>query len=146
MKAMVMAAGLGTRLRPLTEFLPKPMMPVANRPVMHHLVNLLRKHEITELGVNVHFFPDAIMNYFGDGSSLGVSIRWSRERELAGTAGGTKLLEEFWGGESILVTSGDGLHDVDLTAVAEQHVRTGVLATLVVKPVDDPSAYGVAVL
>jgi NDP-sugar pyrophosphorylase family protein len=146
MKAMVMAAGLGTRLRPLTEFLPKPMMPVANRPVMHHLVNLLRKHEITELGVNVHFFPDAIMNYFGDGSSLGVSIRWSRERELAGTAGGTKLLEEFWGRESILVTSGDGLHDVDLTAVAEQHARTGALATLVVKPVDDPSAYGVAVL
>lgn len=146
MKAMVMAAGLGTRLRPLTEYLPKPMMPVANRPVMHHLINLLRRHGITELGVNIHFFAETIEGYFGDGSPLGVSIRWSNERELAGTAGGTKLLEEFWGREPILVTSGDGLHDVDLTALAEQHRKTGALATLAVKPVDDPSAYGVAVL
>jgi NDP-sugar pyrophosphorylase family protein len=140
---MVMAAGLGTRLRPLTDFLPKPMMPIANRPVMHHLLNLLRGHGITEVGINVHAFADMIRGYFGDGSALGVNIRWSEERELFGTAGGTKLLEDFWGRERILVTSGDGLHDVDLTALAEQHVRTGALATLVVKPVEDPSAYGV---
>lgn len=138
-----MAAGFGTRLLPLTDYLPKQLMPVANRPVMHHLVNLLRKHGFTELGVNVHHLADAITTYFGDGSALGVSIRWSEEEELLGTAGGVKALEDHWAGEAILVTSGDGLHDVDLTALVQQHRRTGARATLVVKPVRDPSQYGV---
>jgi mannose-1-phosphate guanylyltransferase len=142
---MVMAAGFGTRLLPLTDYLPKQLMPVANRPVMHHLVNLLRRHGFRELGVNVHHFPDAFRAYFGDGSALDVSIQWSEEDELLGTAGGVKQLEEFWGGERILVTSGDGLHDVDLTALVRQHERSGALATLVVKPVRDPSQYGVVV-
>ena len=146
MKAMVMAAGLGTRLRPLTDFLPKPMMPVANRPVLHHLLNLLRRHEVTEVGVNVHAYPEIIQAYFGDGSTLGMSIEWSHEDELLGTAGGTKKLEEFWGGETILITSGDGLHDVDVTALLGHHRRTGALATLTVKPVSDPSSYGVVIL
>ena len=146
MKAMVMAAGLGTRLRPLTDFLPKPMMPVANRPVLHHLLNLLRRHEVTELGINLHAYPEIIQAYFGDGSSLGMSIEWSHEEELLGTAGGTKKLEEFWGGETILITSGDGLHDVDVTALLGHHRRTGALATLTVKPVTDPSSYGVVIL
>ena len=106
MKAMVMAAGLGTRLRPLTDFLPKPMMPVANRPVLHHLLNLLQRHDVREVGINVHAFPELIQAYFGDGSSLGMTIEWSHEEELLGTAGGTKKLEEFWGGETILITSG----------------------------------------
>ena len=146
MKAMVMAAGLGTRLRPLTEFLPKPMVPIANRPVLHHLLNLLTQHDIREVGINLHAFPEMITAYFGDGSELGLSIRWSEEPELLGTAGGTKKLEEFWGGEAILVTSGDGLHDIDVTALLGHHQRTGALATLALKPVDDPSAYGVAIL
>jgi NDP-sugar pyrophosphorylase family protein len=146
MKAMVMAAGLGTRLRPLTDFLPKPMMPVANRPVLHHLLNLLRRHDVTEVGINVHAYPEIIQAYFGDGSNLGMSIEWSYEDELLGTAGGTKKLEEFWGGETILITSGDGLHDVDVTALLGHHRRTGALATLTVKPVSDPSSYGVVIL
>ena len=75
-----------------------------------------------------------------------MSIRWSYEQELLGTAGGTKKLEDFWGREPILVTSGDGLHDVDVTALLGHHRRTGALATLAVKPVDDPSAYGVVIL
>ena len=74
-----MAAGFGTRLLPLTDYLPKQLLPVANRPVLHHLVNLLRSHGFVELGVNVHHFADAFPAYFGDGSSLGVSIRWSEE-------------------------------------------------------------------
>jgi NDP-sugar pyrophosphorylase family protein len=143
---MVMAAGLGTRLRPLTDFLPKPMVPIANRPVLHHLLNLLARHEIREVGVNIHVFPELIKGYFADGSALGMSIRWSEERTLLGTAGGTKQLEDFWGRETILVTSGDGLHDVDVTALLGHHLRTGGLATLAVKPVDDPSAYGVVIL
>jgi NDP-sugar pyrophosphorylase family protein len=143
---MVMAAGLGTRLRPLTDFLPKPMVPIANRPVLHHLLNLLARHDIREVGVNIHVFPELIKSYFGDGSALGMSIRWSEESTLLGTAGGTKLLEDFWGRETILITSGDGLHDVDVTALLGHHLRTGGLATLAVKPVDDPSSYGVVIL
>lgn len=146
MKAMVMAAGLGTRLRPLTDFLPKPMMPIANRPVLHHLLNLLARHDVREVGINVHVNPEMLEAYFGDGSDLGVAIRWSYEPELLGTAGGTKKLEDFWAGETILVTSGDGLHDIDVTALLGHHRRTGALATLAVKPVDDPSAYGVVIL
>ena len=146
MKAMVMAAGLGTRLRPLTDFLPKPMMPVANRPVLHHLLNLLHRHDVREVGINVHAFPEMIEKYFGDGASLDMSILWSHERELLGTAGGTKKLQDFWGDETILVTSGDGLHDIDVTALLGHHRRTGALATLTVKPVTDPSAYGVVIL
>ena len=87
-----------------------------------------------------------IQTYFGDGSQLGMSIRWSHEPELLGTAGGTKKLEDFWEGEPILVTSGDGLHDVDVTALLGHHRRTGALATLTVKPVSDPSSYGVVIL
>src|SRR5688572_4728715 len=143
---MVMAAGLGTRLRPLTDFLPKPMVPIANRPVMHHLLNLLALHDVRQVGINIHAFPELITRYFGDGSALGLEIRWSEEKELLGTAGGTKKLEDFWGREAILVTSGDGLHDVDVTALLGHHQRTHALATLSVKPVDDPSAYGVAII
>jgi NDP-sugar pyrophosphorylase family protein len=143
---MVMAAGLGTRLRPLTDFLPKPMMPVANRPVMHHLLNLLHRHDVREVGINLHAFPEMIQTYFGDGSKLGMSITWSHEPELLGTAGGTKKLEALWGDETILVTSGDGLHDVDVTALLGHHRRTGAIATLTVKPVSDPSAYGVVIV
>jgi mannose-1-phosphate guanylyltransferase len=144
-KAMVLAAGFGTRLLPLTDYLPKQLLPVANRPVMHHLVNLLQRHGFTEVGVNVHHFAEAFQAYFGDGSALGVSIRWSEEEELLGTAGGVKRLEDYWDGKPILVTSGDGLHDVDLAAVVRQHERTGALATIVVKPVRDASQYGVVV-
>jgi NDP-sugar pyrophosphorylase family protein len=143
---MVMAAGLGTRLRPLTDYLPKPMVPIANRPVLHHLLNLLARHDVHEVGINVHYFPAMFSAYFGDGSALGMSIRWSEEEELLGTAGGTKKLEDFFGRETILVTSGDGLHDIDVTALLGHHRRTGGLATLAVKPVDDPSAYGVVIL
>jgi len=146
MKAMVMAAGLGTRLKPLTDFLPKPMVPIANRPVLHHLLNLLVQHGVKEVGINLHAFPDMIKTYFGNGSELGMSIEWSEEPELLGTAGGTKKLTDFWGGETILVTSGDGLHDIDVTALLGHHRRTRALATLAVKPVDDPSDYGVTIL
>ncbi len=146
MKAMVMAAGLGTRLHPLTDYLPKPMVPIANRPVLHHLLNLLARHDIRQVGINVHYFPEMIKAYFGDGSALEMSIRWSQEEKLLGTAGGTKRLADFFGRETILVTSGDGLHDIDVTALLGHHQRTRALATLALKPVDDPSSYGVAII
>jgi NDP-sugar pyrophosphorylase family protein len=87
---MVMAAGLGTRLRPLTDFLPKPMMPVANRPVSASLAQPARRHDVREVGINVHAFPEMIEKYFGDGSSLDMSILWSHEPELLGTAAGRR--------------------------------------------------------
>ena len=146
MKAMVMAAGLGTRLRPLTDFLPKPMMPVANRPVLHHLLNLLRRHDVTEVGINLHAFPEMIQRYFGDGSALDMSILLVGGARAARHGRGTKKLQDYWGDETILITSGDGLHDVDLTALLGHHQRTGALATLTVKPVPDPSSYGVVIL
>jgi mannose-1-phosphate guanylyltransferase len=146
MRAMVMAAGLGTRLRPLTDFLPKPMMPIANRPVLEHLLRLLHRHDVHEVGINLHAEPETIQRYVGDGSALGMSVRWSHEPELLGTAGGTKKLEDLWAGETILVTSGDGLHDIDVTALLGHHRRTSALATLAVKPVSDPSSYGVVIL
>ena len=74
-----------SRLRPLTDFLPKPMMPIANRPVLHHLLNLLRRHDVREVGINVHAFSDLIQSYFGDGSKLDMAIEWSLEEELLGT-------------------------------------------------------------
>ncbi len=114
--------------------------------MLHHLLNLLARHDIYEVGINIHVFPEVIKGYFGDGSPLGMSIRWSEEKELLGTAGGTKQLESYWGREPILVTSGDGLHDVDVTALVGHHRRCGGIATLAVKPVPDPSAYGVVIL
>jgi NDP-sugar pyrophosphorylase family protein len=89
---MVMAAGLGTRLRPLTYHLPKPLIPVVNLPLMHHLLLLIRRHGIAAIGTNVSYMPEAMQEYFGDGSALGLKIHWSVEEELVGTAGGTKAL------------------------------------------------------
>ena len=146
MRAMVLAAGHAARLRPLTDFLPKPMMPIANRPVLHHLLNLLARHDVRQVGINLHATPEVAQGYFGDGSKLGMEITWSHEPELLGTAGGTKKLEDFWDDEAILVVSGDGLHDIDVTALLGHHRRSSAVATMAVKPVDDPSSYGVAIL
>ena len=114
------------------------MMPVANRPVLHHLLNLLRRHDVSEVGINLHAFPEMIQRYFGDGAALDMAIQWSEERELLGTAGGTKKLQDYWGGETILVTSGDGLHDVDLTALLGHHRARARSRRSTVKPVPTP--------
>jgi NDP-sugar pyrophosphorylase family protein len=145
MRAMVLAAGLGARLEPLTQFLPKPLLPVVNRPVIHHVVNHLRAHGIVDVAVNVHAFAETVQAYLGDGSALGTSIRWSVEPELRGTAGGTKALDDWLGPGTTLVVSADDVHDIDVTALLEQHRRTRALATLAVKPVADTAGFGVAV-
>ena len=119
---------------------------MANRPVIHHLLNLLRRHDVREVGINLHAFPEMIQRVLRGRSRARAVDPWSEEPELLGTAGGTKSLQEFSGGETILMTSGDGLHDVDVTALLGHHQRTGGLATVAVKPVADPSAYGVVIL
>jgi NDP-sugar pyrophosphorylase family protein len=145
MKAMILAAGLGTRLRPLTEEISKPMVPIVNRPVMEHIVELLRQHGFRDIYVNLHYHPDVITNHFDDGSYWNISINYSYEEELLGTAGGVKKLGGKLGDDTFLVISGDALTDLNLTGLIEFHKARGGLATLVITPVADPSKYGVVI-
>jgi mannose-1-phosphate guanylyltransferase/mannose-1-phosphate guanylyltransferase/phosphomannomutase len=136
---MVLAAGLGTRLRPLTYEITKPMVPVLDRPVMAHILDLLGRHGFEEVIANLHYFPDSIRAYFGEQGPL--SYRY--ESELLGTAGGVRACAEFFGEEPFVVISGDALTDIDLTALAARHRETGGIATLAVKQVADTREYGV---
>jgi mannose-1-phosphate guanylyltransferase len=145
MRVMVMAAGKGTRLRPVTDLLPKPMAPVANRPVLYHILRLLKRHGFSEVVLNLHHMPAVITDYLGDGSGVGLDVRYSYEPELLGTAGGVKKNEDFLATGTFLVMSGDALTDIDLTGLVAAHRRNGAIATLAVKEVADPSLYGVVV-
>src|SRR4030042_2518987 len=122
MKAMILAAGLGTRLLPLTEEISKPMVPIVNRPVMEHIVDLLVNHGFREIYVNLHYHSDVITRHFEDGRRWGLSITYSYEEELLGTAGGVKKLGRQLGDDSFLVISGDALTDLNLTKLAEFHM------------------------
>lgn len=137
MKAMVLAAGLGTRLRPLTYEITKPMVPVLDRPVMEHILDLIGRHEFDGTIANLHYFPETIREYFGE------RISYSFEQELLGTAGGVRACKEFFGDEPFLVISGDALTDIDLSAFAARHREAGGIATLAVKRVPDTREYGV---
>ena len=144
MRAMVLAAGLGTRLRPITYEMPKPMVPVLNRPVMEHIVRLLGGHGFTETIANLHWFPELIEAHFGDGSDFGVELSYSREERLLGTAGGVRGAAEFLG-DSFLVISGDALTDIDLGAMRDFHSSHDGIATLATKRVEQTSQFGVAI-
>jgi mannose-1-phosphate guanylyltransferase len=137
MRAMVLAAGLGTRLRPLTYEITKPMVPVLDRPVMEHIVELLEKHGFDDVIANLHYFPETISDYFGERLSYRV------EEELLGTAGGVRACADFFGEDDFLVISGDALTDIDLGALAQRHRDSGGIATLAVKKVSDTREYGV---
>lgn len=145
MRAMVLAAGLGTRLRPITYEMPKPMVPVLNKPVMEHILRLLAKHDFTETIANLHWFPELIEGHFGDGSDCGVSLTYSREEALLGTSGGVRNAAGFLG-DSFLVISGDALTDIDLRAMREFHESHEGIATLAMKRVEDTSQFGVAIV
>jgi mannose-1-phosphate guanylyltransferase/mannose-1-phosphate guanylyltransferase/phosphomannomutase len=142
---MIMAAGIGTRLRPVTDLMPKPMAPIVNRPALYHILRLLRRHGHREVIINLHHLPDVISGYFGDGAGLGMDLTYSFEPELLGTAGGVKNNAGYLEGSTFLVMSGDALTDVDLTGLVAAHRRTGSIATMAVKEVADPSLYGVVV-
>jgi mannose-1-phosphate guanylyltransferase/mannose-1-phosphate guanylyltransferase/phosphomannomutase len=146
MKAMLLAAGLGTRLRPLTYELPKPMVPILGRPVMEHIMRLLARHGFDDVVANLHYFPDLIRNTFGDGSRQGIKLVYSYEEELLGTAGGVRNVRDHFGGETFLIISGDALTDIDLTAFYNAHKEKGGVATLALKRVDDPSQLGVVIV
>ena len=144
MRAMVLAAGLGTRLRPITYTMPKPMVPVANRPVMEHILLLLAKHGFSEVVANLHWFPELIEERFGDGSENGLALTYSYEEQLLGTSGGVRNVREFLG-DSFLVISGDALTDIELAAMRAAHEAHDGIATLATKRVADTSQFGVAI-
>jgi mannose-1-phosphate guanylyltransferase len=144
MRAMVLAAGLGTRLRPITYAMPKPMVPVLNRPVMEHILRLLARHGFEQTIANLHWFPELIEGHFGDGSRLGVELTYSREEQLLGTSGGVRNAAGFLG-DSFLVISGDALTDIDLAAMRAFHESHDGIATLATKRVADTSQFGVAI-
>jgi len=144
MKAMVLAAGLGTRLRPITYALPKPMAPVLNRPVMEHTVRLLVKHGFGEAIANLHWFPETIEGHFGDGSDFGLELTYSFEQQLLGTAGGVRNAAGFLG-DSFLVVAGDALTDIDFGAMREFHESHDGLVTMATKRVADTDQFGVVI-
>lgn len=145
MKAFIMAAGVGTRLRPLTYDIPKPMISIVNKPVLEHTLELLAKYGIKEVVINLHYQGALIKKYFGNGSKWGITITYSEEKELMGTAGGVKKAESFFDG-TFLVMSGDGLTDINLRKVLNFHVRKKALATMILKQVDARFEYGVVML
>ena len=142
-----MAAGLGTRLRPLTWEIPKPVVPVANRPIMEHILRALARHDVTDIVSNLHWFPETIRGPLGDGSALGVDLTFVEEEMLLGTAGGVRNVADYLtaDGGPFLVMAGDALTDIDFTALIDTHKRNGGLATLAVKQVADVSQFGVVV-
>jgi mannose-1-phosphate guanylyltransferase/phosphomannomutase len=143
-KAVVMAGGEGTRLRPLTSNQPKPMVPIVGKPCMEHALDLLRKHGLTEVVVTLAFMPQAIRTYFGDGESLGLEMDYSVEEQPLGTAGSVGLAKERLT-DTFLVISGDALCDVDLTALIETHRAKGAAVTIGLKSVDNPLEFGIVV-
>lgn len=144
MKALLLAGGLGTRLRPLTEHLPKPMALVGNRPWLEHLLLNYREQGVRQFVIAVKHYRELIESYLGDGSKYGVGIEYAVEKELLGTAGAIKNAEHLLG-DRFIVVNADIIHLVDLTSALKFHERHGGAATICLTEVDDPSHYGVVV-
>lgn len=145
MKAVVMAGGEGTRLRPLTINRPKPMVSLVDRPVIQHIIELLKRHGITEIIITVQYLANAIQDYYGDGSQYGVSITYSLEEVPLGTAGSVKNAEHLLD-EPFLVISGDAVTDFNLTQIIDHHLTTRSMATLTLYRVANPLDYGVVII
>ncbi len=158
MKAMILAAGKGTRVRPLTNEMPKPMIPIIGKPVMEYLIEELARHGFDEIMINVSHLPEKIESYFGNGERLGVEIGYSFEghiedgeiqSEALGSAGGIKRIQDFGGffDDTFLVVCGDALIDLDLTKAVREHWKSGAVASICTLevPVESVSDYGVVV-
>jgi mannose-1-phosphate guanylyltransferase/phosphomannomutase len=145
MKAVVMAGGEGSRLRPLTLGRPKPMIPMVNKPVMAHILELLKKHGFTEIVVTVQYLADNIRNAFGDGEGYGLKIAYSLEDTPLGTAGSVKKAQEYLD-DTFLVISGDAVTDFNLTEIVNFHKANKSLATLTLYRVPNPLEYGVVII
>lgn len=142
MRAMILAAGLGTRLRPLTDHLPKPLLPVAGVPLIVWNLLLLRRHGITEVIVNLHHLGHLIEQTLGDGSRFGMRLTYSREPVILGTGGGIKQAESFFLGQPFLVINGDTLLELDLGLLVGFHRQQGGMATMVLRADPDADRWG----
>lgn len=144
MKAVIMAGGEGTRLRPLTSSIPKPMLPLANRPMMEHIVTLLRRHGFDEIVVTVAYLPNTIRTYFGNGSEFGVRMVYATEEHPLGTAGSVRnAMEEL--DDRFLVISGDVITDIDLSRIMQFHEDRNALATIGLVAVENPLEFGIVI-
>ena len=142
MKAVILAGGAGTRLQPLTTELPKPMVSLFGKPVLEHILLLLRKNGVEEAAITLHYLPEAVTGYFGDGSSWGMRLEYFYEKEPLGTAGGVKACRDFLGQEDFIVISGDCVCDFDLADCARLHRERQAEATLLLHRVAEPLEYG----
>ena len=144
MKAVVMAGGSGSRLRPLTVGRPKPMVPIVNKPALAHILDLLKHHNISEVVITAQYMADHIEDYFGDGSSLGLTLHYSVEETPLGTAGSVKNAAHYLD-DTFVVISGDAVTDIDLSDILRFHHEKGSLATITLKSVPDPLDYGIVI-
>lgn len=141
MRAMLLAAGLGERMRPLSELLAKPVLPVLGRPLAHWTLDRLRAAGVTDVVVNTHHLPETVRAALGDGRRLGLRLRYSHEPEILGTGGGPRRARALLGDEPVLVVNGDVLFGFDLRRLVEGHRRSGALVTLALRPNPDPRRY-----
>jgi NDP-sugar pyrophosphorylase family protein len=142
---MVLAAGLGLRMRPLTLLRAKPVLPVLNRPLLHWTLRVLARHGFRDVVVNLHRLPESVTAALGDGRAFGLRIRYARERELLGTAGGPRAVRDLLGDGPLLLVNGDCLFDFDLRALVARHRASGARATLALRANPDPRAYGAVI-
>lgn len=145
-KALILAAGLGTRLRPITETLPKAMIPVLNRPIMEYTLALCLNYGLKEVIINLHYFPELITSYFGQ-QYHGLTLQYSYEKELLENAGAVANVKNFFNQEELfLVIASDNIADFDLTAMTDFHKQKKALATIATTTALDPSKYGIAAI
>ncbi len=145
-KAVVLAAGAGSRLAPLTSKIPKPMAPIANMPTIEHVLRLLKRHNINEVSANLHHFPDSIPNHFKKLADLDMSINYVVERALSGDAGGVRACRSFLGNDTFVVVMGDVITDIDISYLVAKHKSSGAIATIGLKEVKDVTQFGVVAL
>lgn len=147
MRALILAAGYGTRLEPLTLAVPKPMVPIVNLPTMQHNIELLKKFGFRNITANIHYHPEQIENYFSDGDAFGVNLTYSFEEELLGTAGGVKRMAQKVSGVdgTFLVLSSNALTSVNLKRLVDYHKQKKALATIALAKVADVAEFGVAI-
>jgi NDP-sugar pyrophosphorylase family protein len=142
MKGMILAAGFGTRLAPLTNHLPKPLLPVGDRPLIYYNLLLLKRYGITDVTINLHYQGKKIIKELGNGAAIGMRITYSEESKILGTGGGIKKMEDFFGSGAFLVINGDILVDLDLDKLVSFHHKKNGIATLVLRPNTDLTQYG----
>lgn len=146
MRALVLAAGRGERLRPLTDSIPKPLLELGGRPLIHYALKMLQRGGVTEVAVNLHHLGDQLAAALGNGAALGLRITYAPEPILLGTAGPLKGLAAFFGGEPFVVVNSDTIMDLDLARMLDFHRSRGALATFALRPVTSPETYSEIVI